>query len=46
MMWLVDFNIGKTQFDGLNNFGTINVKIDGYVFDATSSLRWWDCFYC
>ena len=34
--WLVDFNSGKTQlvpFDLSNNNGSIDVKMDGSVFE-------------
>ena len=34
--WLVDFNAGKTQlvsFDRCNNNGSIDVKMDGSVFE-------------
>ena len=34
--WLVDFNAGKTQlisFDQSNNFGVIDVKMDGSVLE-------------
>ena len=40
--WLVDFNAGKTQlvsFDQTNNTGSIDVKMDGSVFDGTSSFK-------
>ena len=30
-MWLIDFNIGKTQFNQSNNTGAIDVEIDGSV---------------
>ena len=39
--WLVDFNAGKTQlvwFDGSNNTGSIDVKVDGSVFDEEKYL--------
>ena len=37
--WLVDFNAGKTQlvsFDWSNNTGSIDVKMDGSVFEESS----------
>ena len=40
--WLVDFNAGKTHvvsFDRSNNTGSIDVKIDGSVFDEKSSFK-------
>ena len=40
--WLVDFNAGKTQlvlFDRSNNNGSIDVKMDGYVFEEKSSFK-------
>ena len=40
--WLVDFNAGKTQlvlFDQSNNNGSIDVKMDGSVFDEKSSFK-------
>ena len=39
--WLVDFNTGKTQlvpFD-LSNNGSIDVKMDGSVFEEKSSFK-------
>ena len=45
MMWLVDFNAGKTQlfffFDRSNNTGANDVKMDGSVLEEKSSLRCW-----
>ena len=40
--WLVDFNAGKTQlvlFDQSNNNGSIDVKMDGFVLEETSSFK-------
>ena len=40
--WLVDFNAGKTQlvsFDQSNNNGSIDVKMDGSVFEKIHLLR-------
>ena len=40
--WLVGFNAGKTQlvlFDWSNNSGSIDVKIDGSVFEEKSSFK-------
>ena len=40
--WLVDFNAGKTQlvsFERSNNNGSIDVKMDGSVFDEKSSFK-------
>ena len=40
--WLVDFNAGKTQlvsFDWSNNNDSIDVKMDGSVFEEISSFR-------
>ena len=40
--WLVDFNAEKTQlvsFDWSNNTGTIDVKMDGSVFEEKSSFK-------
>ena len=40
--WLVDFNAGKTQlvsFDQSNNNGSIDVKMDGSVFEEKSSFK-------
>ena len=40
--WLVDFNAGNTQlvsFDRSNNYGSIDVKIDGSVLEEKSSLK-------
>ena len=40
--WFVDFNAGKTQlfsFDCSNNTGTIDIKIDGSVFEENSSFK-------
>ena len=40
--WLVDFNVGKTQlvsFDGSNNTGAIDVKIDGSILEEKSSFK-------
>ena len=42
--WLVDFNAGKTQlvsFDWSNNTGAIDVKMDGFVLEEKSPLRYW-----
>ena len=39
--WLVDFNAGKTQlvsFDQSNNFGVIDVKMDGSVLEENSTF--------
>ena len=39
--WLVDFNAGKTQlvsFDGSNNNGSIDVKMDGSVLEEKSTF--------
>ena len=39
--WLVDFNAGKSQlvwFDGSNNTGSTDVKVDGSVFDEEKYL--------
>ena len=39
---LVDFNAGKTQlilFDGSNNTGAINMKMDRSVLDKKSSFK-------
>ena len=39
--WFVDFNAGKTQlvlFDQSNNYGAIDVKMDGSVFEEKSSF--------
>ena len=40
--WLVDFNAGKTQlvsFDGSNNNGSIDVKMNGSVLEEKSSFK-------
>ena len=40
--WLIDFNAGKTQlvsFDGSNNNGSIDVKMDGSVLEEKSSFK-------
>ena len=40
--WLVDFNAGNTQlvsFDRSSNNGSIDVKMDGSVFEEKSSFR-------
>ena len=40
--WLADFNAGKTQlvsFDGPNNNGSIDVKMDGSVLEKKSSFK-------
>ena len=40
--WLVDINAGKTQlvsFDQSNNNGSIDVKMDGSVFEEKSSFK-------
>ena len=40
--WLADFNAGKTElvsFDGLNNNGSIDVKMDGSVLEEKSSFK-------
>ena len=40
--WLVDFNAGKTQlvlFDRSNSNGSIDVKMDGSVFEEKSSFK-------
>ena len=40
--WLVDFSTGKTQlvsFDGFNNTGAIDLKMDGYVLEEKSSFK-------
>ena len=40
--WLVDFSAGKTQlvsFDRSNNNGSIDVKMDGSVFEEKSSFK-------
>ena len=40
--WLVDFNAGKTQlvsFDRSSNNGSIDIKMDGSVFEEKSSFR-------
>ena len=42
--WLVDFNAGKTQlvlFDGSNNTGSIDVKMDGSALEENHLLRCW-----
>ena len=39
---LVDFSAGKTQlvlFDWSNNYGSIDVKMDGSVFEEKSSFK-------
>ena len=40
--WLVDFNVGKTQlvtFDRSNNSGSIDIKMDGSVYEEKYSLK-------
>ena len=40
--WLVDFNAGKTQlvlFDQSNDFGAIDMKMDGFVLKEDSSFK-------
>ena len=40
--WLVDFNAGKTQlvlFDGSNNNGSIDGKMDGSILEEKSSFK-------
>ena len=40
--WLVDFNVGKTQlvtFDRSNNNGSIDIKMDGSVYEEKYSLK-------
>ena len=40
--WLNDFNAGKTQlvlFDQSNNFGSIDVKMNGPVLEEKSSFK-------
>ena len=40
--WLVNFNIGKTQlvlFDGSNNTGSIDVKMDRSVLEEKPSFK-------
>ena len=40
--WLFDFNAGKTQpvlFDGPNNTGAIDVKMNGSVLEEKSSFK-------
>ena len=40
--WLIDFNAAKTQlvsFNRCNNNGTIDVKMDGSVFEEKSSFK-------
>ena len=40
--WLLDFNAGKTQlvlFDGSNNNGSIDVKMNGFVLEKKSSFK-------
>ena len=40
--WLVDFNAGKTQlvsFDGCNNNGSIDVKMDDSALEGKSSFK-------
>ena len=42
--WLLDFNFGKTQlvsFDWSKNNGSIDMKMDGSVFEEKSFLRCW-----
>ena len=42
--WLVDFNAEKTQlgsFDRSDNNSSVDVKMDGSVFEEKSSLRYW-----
>ena len=56
--WLVDFNAGKTQlvsFDWSDNYGSIDVKMNGSVLDEKSSFKMlkltfsykldWDSYY-
>ena len=41
-MWLVDFNVGKSQlvsFDRSNNNGSIDVKMDGSVLEEKLSFK-------
>ena len=40
--WLADFNTGKSQlvsFDWPNNFGSIYVKMDGFVLEEKSIFK-------
>ena len=40
--WLVDFNAGKTQlvlFDRSNNNGSIDVKMDGFIYEEKSPFK-------
>ena len=40
--WLVDFSAGKTQlvlFDWSNNYGSIDVKMDGFFLRKNHPLR-------
>ena len=40
--WLADFNTGKSQlvsFDWPNNFGSIHVKMDGFVLEEKSIFK-------
>ena len=40
--WLLDFNAGKSQlffFDRSSNNGSVNVKLDGSVFDEKPSFK-------
>ena len=40
--WLVNFNAGKTQlipFDRYDSTGSINMKMDGSVFEEKSSFK-------
>ena len=40
--WFVDFNAGKTQlvsFDGCNNNGSIDVKMDDSALEGKSSFK-------
>ena len=40
--WLVNFSAGKTQlvsFDGSDNSGAVDVKINGSILDEKSSLK-------
>ena len=47
--WLVDFNTEKTQlvlFDRSNNNGSIDVKMDGSVFEEKSSFNMLGLTFC
>ena len=47
--WLVDLNAGKTQlvlFDRSNNSASIDVKMDGSVFEEKSSVKLLGCTFC